>query len=891
MKAVIFFLMVLHTACAAAAWQSVGPDSVDGRVVATSASSPNTILLGTQSGLYRSFNAGNSWQRIGHLREPIVQVWIHPSNSTLFFALTNTRLYRSNDAGASWALLGAGLPRMASTQLNSFAIVLNQGQLERVYVTDRNEGLFKSMDGGHSFARVSVKGFASGLRYKDVTIDPAQGSPVLLTGDNGLQGWLYRSTDDATTFSLLVTDPLCLDACKPRFGGTNSDQLFFASLRSLDAGASFSTIEFPVTSVRPMSDEVYRWSSLGIYRSLDAGSSWAGPISMGGLENDNNFTEIAEIAWLPTGSSTAGYVLSTAGSFYRFDGSQFARSNSGLRANTVRAIAAHSGGGRALAGLAFEIVATPPLFGSEAGGTLWSRSFAGLEFEHVRDIEFDPNSGSNPEASVVFAVGRDFYPAVNASLVKASIARSSDGGRTWTHPPLTSFSSYPALLSRPIGVARNLAIDPSVVVNGVSQRVYFSATGSVDCNSQTSVATLAIPRLWKSVDGGASWNSADGLPLAMCSSEGKVSLTPKDIVIDPSNPATLYVGSFLNGSSSFNLPNGVFKSTDGGATWAHSSNGLPRQAGATTSVDDVLALAIDPTNPSVLYAGLSFEAGVGRGIYKTIDGGQTWTASGLAFAGEIVREVRVDGNKVYAVTSSTVSGRGGVYVSNDGGAIWHSIGRTLRSAFSIELERNSASPGLLIGTSSGLWRSNIQSDSDLDGSPDVIEASAPFGGDGNQDGIADSMQAKVVSLAGVSSGPSNATVIATLTINGTAAATCQQVNDAEFLPANEIAHEDTNFRFPFGVLRFDIQNCPQASVSLRVHSQMFDASYRLRNFGREVLAEITSESWRDSGAQVSGSSWSFELNDNQAGDNSADANRLVFIGAPATETLFKSGFE
>jgi hypothetical protein len=311
MKAVIFFLMVLHTACAAAAWQSVGPDSVDGHVVATSASSPNTILLGTQSGLYRSFNAGNSWQRIGHLREPIVQVWIHPSRSTLLFALTNTRLYRSNDAGASWALLGAGLPRMASTQLNSFAIVLNQGQLERVYVTDRNEGLFKSMDGGHSFARVSVKGFASGLRYKDVSIDPAQGSPVLLTGDNGLQGWLYRSTDDATTFSLLVTDPLCLDACKPRFGGTNSGQLFFASLRSLDAGASFSTIEFPVTSVRPMSDEVYRWSSLGIYRSLDAGSSWAGPISMGGLENDNNFTEIAEIAWLPTGSSTAGYVLST----------------------------------------------------------------------------------------------------------------------------------------------------------------------------------------------------------------------------------------------------------------------------------------------------------------------------------------------------------------------------------------------------------------------------------------------------------------------------------------------------------------------------------------------------------------------------------------------------
>lgn len=76
------------------------------------------------------------------------------------------------------------------------------------------------------------------------------------------------------------------------------------------------------------------------------------------------------------------------------------------------------------------------------------------------------------------------------------------------------------------------------------------------------------------------------------------------VVIDPRNPSTVYAAS-----------GGVFKSIDGGATWTLASAGL------TGPRPPVLALAIDPSNSAVLYAGTD------RGVFKSSNGGQTWVPS------------------------------------------------------------------------------------------------------------------------------------------------------------------------------------------------------------------------------------------------------------------------
>ena len=100
--------------------------------------------------------------------------------------------------------------------------------------------------------------------------------------------------------------------------------------------------------------------------------------------------------------------------------------------------------------------------------------------------------------------------------------------------------------------------------------------------------------VFKSTDGGATWALANA---------GLTTPRVSAVAIDPSTPSTLYVASSDGG--------GVSKSTDAGATWSFADRGLP--------TSDVSALVIDPSVPGTLYAA-SYEGGV----FKSTDAGATW---------------------------------------------------------------------------------------------------------------------------------------------------------------------------------------------------------------------------------------------------------------------------
>ena len=121
--------------------------------------------------------------------------------------------------------------------------------------------------------------------------------------------------------------------------------------------------------------------------------------------------------------------------------------------------------------------------------------------------------------------------------------------------------------------------------------------------------------VYKSVDGGATF---EHMGLRTSQHVGR-------IVIHPENPDVVYVAAVgaLWGPGG---DRGVFKTTDGGETWEGVLT-IDRHTGVTD-------LAMDPTNPDVLYAAaLQRErraysyvgGGPGSGIYKTVDGGATWT--------------------------------------------------------------------------------------------------------------------------------------------------------------------------------------------------------------------------------------------------------------------------
>jgi hypothetical protein len=89
------------------------------------------------------------------------------------------------------------------------------------------------------------------------------------------------------------------------------------------------------------------------------------------------------------------------------------------------------------------------------------------------------------------------------------------------------------------------------------------------------------------------------------------------LAIDPKNSSTIYVGlAFLGGYG------GVFKSTDGGASWTEADSGLPIGSYGPYAVG---LLAIDPQAPSTLYAITSYATPNGASIFKTTDGGASWS--------------------------------------------------------------------------------------------------------------------------------------------------------------------------------------------------------------------------------------------------------------------------
>ncbi len=153
------------------------------------------------------------------------------------------------------------------------------------------------------------------------------------------------------------------------------------------------------------------------------------------------------------------------------------------------------------------------------------------------------------------------------------------------------------------------------------------------------------------------------------------------LAIDPTNPSVAYVGT---------EGDGIFKTSDGGVNWTRLRTGLKCTI-AHTFYSQIFDIAIDPNNTQTLYASAINGPGpsspatypsASGGVYKSTDGGATWTQKNQGLASTYVTYVLVDAKtpgRVYAVvggltaTYPTYPGafvNGGVYVSNDAAETW-----------------------------------------------------------------------------------------------------------------------------------------------------------------------------------------------------------------------------
>src|SRR5262249_14946956 len=97
------------------------------------------------------------------------------------------------------------------------------------------------------------------------------------------------------------------------------------------------------------------------------------------------------------------------------------------------------------------------------------------------------------------------------------------------------------------------------------------------------------------------------------------------IVVNPTDPDTVYVAvsaQGINGVASANPGTGIWKSTNGGISWTNTTTRI-------STTQDYSDLALDPGNPQMLYAAVGTEYGSpANGVYKTTDGGTTWAIAG-----------------------------------------------------------------------------------------------------------------------------------------------------------------------------------------------------------------------------------------------------------------------
>ncbi|HKV37781.1 MAG TPA: SBBP repeat-containing protein, partial [Blastocatellia bacterium] len=229
-------------------------------------------------------------------------------------------------------------------------------------------------------------------------------------------------------------------------------------------------------------------------------------------------------------------------------------------------------------------------------------------------------------------------------------------------------------------------------------------TGGVDANDFPSVNSfqngIAGAMMSKTSDGGVTMvNLLDGLP-----ARGSVSINP---VVDPSNPSKVYlvsrddsvrtVGSVAKGT--------IYRTTDGGGSWSKLGNGLPPNLG-------VLSIALDPVNPSTLYAGVggALPGGQPSGtLFKSIDGGDTWTQLSTAVDGSNIAVDPKTPSTLYASRAGhgVLGGIGSELVkSTNGGLTWRpaTLGLGPGTINTLVIDPQNTS-NLYAGTTQGLFRS------------------------------------------------------------------------------------------------------------------------------------------------------------------------------------------
>jgi len=624
---------------------------------------PNIVWIGTDriGRILKSTEKGYSWTLMDNGVDQTLQALsalsfrgftVHPTNSDIVYTMgeiaswgwtpdgsqrtgaeldmTKGIVYKTIDGGENWKEIwrGNNLARYCWIDpRDPEKLFISTGIFDREAAnTDTSAdfpggvGILRSTDGGTTWEELNQKNGLANLYVGSLFMHPA--NPDVLLAAASSNYWSYYNPSGKYTGGIYQT----ID------GGDNWELVLLGDSTYLGAGwgEQFGVVEIstqnPDIAYAVSDGAVYRceWRSPDGYRVWEKmnrpDNTWGSPGMMAGIPIDAQ-CDPEDPMRIFVNNYLGGNFLSTDGGETWISAT---KGYTGAQMNSVALSSLYSG--VVYAG------ARTGVFSSSDGGENWK----GINKVVTLEIENAETTLVSIPITQVITIAVD--PMDDDHVLMSGINRNSvfttwDGGKNWTLVGIPGFGSP----------ARSFAfnpLDPSVV---------FAASG-VDPGMGSAGLSLSFPPgsgLYVSHDRAKTW--------APVTVEELKDNNVLNVVVHPKNPNIVYAALFSDGSHNET----IYKSTDGGISWNLSNSGLPNLP--------VITLAISPSNPDILFAGLYKGS-----VYKSTNGGETWLSSSTGMnPEEEIPGIEVDpfdGQAVYAGSRTN-----GVYLSLDGGTSWSAM--------------------------------------------------------------------------------------------------------------------------------------------------------------------------------------------------------------------------